>query len=455
MALAGNWNAMDHGRRPALVLGARIAEHFMGVSSVNASSQLMKSSLTDRPLGSFENFLWLIDQNRPTHFGVVAQVSGRTEVGHWQTALTAAQTRHPLLSVRIQPDPAGRTAYFVRDQNAGIPLRLVESGDAANWQRELACEMGRPFDWRNAPLARVVLLHQTNQTHLILMAHHAVADGLSLVYAARDILLAMAGERLAPLPAQSPYEELLADTPAVESPGKPAKSADGDASRAARYRPLDGAPPFIDSHTFDAETTEAIAKRSREERTTVHGALCAAFLLAGRKLLADWAGHSVRCMSPINLRQFCSGVADEVGVFIGRGISVHPPESEGSFWSVARSVKEQLRRFESFEFTARMASRWRKMADQRPDTHTAAAFYAQSMPHELLITNLGRLAVGSEFGSLRLEAFWGPALTMGFEGEQSVGASTVGGCLACLYVSYRPIEGLVPMAVSLLASESR
>ena len=77
------------------------------------------------------------------------------------------------------------------------------------------------------------------------------------------------------------------------------------------------------------------------------------------------------------------------------------------------------------------------------------------MPHELLITNLGRLVVGSNFGSLKLEAFWGPALTMGFEGEQSVGVSTVDGRLACLHVSYRPIEGLLPMAASLLASESR
>jgi hypothetical protein len=118
-------------------------------------------------------------------------------------------------------------------------------------------------------------------------------------------------------------------------------------------------------------------------------------------------------------------------------------------------VKEQLRQFESLDFTTWMASKWRKMANQQPDANTVAAFYAQAMPHELMITNLGRLAVGSQFGSLKVEAFWGPALTMGFDGEQSIGVSTLDGRLACLHVSYRPIEGLLPTAASLLVSESR
>src|ERR1035438_2413659 len=143
----------------------------------------------------------------------------------------------------------------------------------------------------------------------------------------------MAGESLAPLPAQRPYEDLLAEAP-IAAPPKPAHV---EASRAAKYRPLDGSPPFVDSHIFEAETTQAIVRRSRVEQTTVQGALCAAFLLAGRKLTADWAELPIRCVSPINLRKFCPGVADDVGLFIGRGVSVHSPGEEGSFWSLARS----------------------------------------------------------------------------------------------------------------------
>jgi hypothetical protein len=40
-----------------------------------------------RPLGSFEEFFWLIDQNRPLHFALAAQVQGPTAVGRWRGAL--------------------------------------------------------------------------------------------------------------------------------------------------------------------------------------------------------------------------------------------------------------------------------------------------------------------------------------------------------------------------------
>jgi len=57
-----------------------------------------------RPLGSLEGFLWLIDQNRPVHFALAAQVQAPTTVGCWRAALDLVQLRHPLLSVCIETD---------------------------------------------------------------------------------------------------------------------------------------------------------------------------------------------------------------------------------------------------------------------------------------------------------------------------------------------------------------
>ena len=57
-----------------------------------------------RPLGSLEKFLWLIDQNRPVHFALAAQVQGPTTVGRWRSALDLMQPRHHLLSVCIETD---------------------------------------------------------------------------------------------------------------------------------------------------------------------------------------------------------------------------------------------------------------------------------------------------------------------------------------------------------------
>ena len=46
-----------------------------------------------RPLGSLEEFLWLIDQNRPVHFALAAQVQRATTVERWRDALDLAQLR--------------------------------------------------------------------------------------------------------------------------------------------------------------------------------------------------------------------------------------------------------------------------------------------------------------------------------------------------------------------------
>jgi hypothetical protein len=46
-----------------------------------------------RPLGSLEEFLWLIDQNRPVHFALAAQVQRATTVERWRDALDLVQLR--------------------------------------------------------------------------------------------------------------------------------------------------------------------------------------------------------------------------------------------------------------------------------------------------------------------------------------------------------------------------
>jgi hypothetical protein len=49
----------------------------------------------------------------------------------------------------------------------------------------------------------------------------------------------------------------------------------------------------------------------------------------------------------------------------------------------------------------------------------------------------------SEFGSLKLEAVWGPTALQGLEGEQNVGVATTNGALRLLHASYTLIPQLL------------
>jgi hypothetical protein len=40
-----------------------------------------------RPLGALEEFIWLLDQSRPAHFVMAAEVSGSTILSDWWRAL--------------------------------------------------------------------------------------------------------------------------------------------------------------------------------------------------------------------------------------------------------------------------------------------------------------------------------------------------------------------------------
>src|ERR1700737_1018372 len=137
-----------------------------------------------RPLDSFEHLFWLIDQNRPVHFAVNAQVSGETSVRDWREGLARLPARPSLLSVSIEGKP-DVIPWFRQVKTAPIPLRVVHGDPQSRWEAEVAEELATPFDPRHAPLLRAVLIHATDNAAFTLVAHHAIADGLSLASAVR------------------------------------------------------------------------------------------------------------------------------------------------------------------------------------------------------------------------------------------------------------------------------
>ena len=139
---------------------------------------------------------WLLNQNSPVHFSVCAQVKGHTTIEDWRKALGSVQERHPNFTVRIALDEAA-TPCFQTMAEARAPLRVVANGDL-RWEPEIKRELTTPFDAKQAPLVRVVLLHQTHRAVLILAAHHSIVDGKSLVFAIRDTLYAISGKLLDP-----------------------------------------------------------------------------------------------------------------------------------------------------------------------------------------------------------------------------------------------------------------
>jgi hypothetical protein len=403
---------------------------------------LSASETLIRYLGSSEAYFWLSNQNSWKHFVAAAQLTGKTTTGSWRTALDAVQRRHPLLGVCIDADDRG-APYFRPLPELRIPLQIVPGNALQGWEDEMEAELSTPFPVEDALLVRAVLLHEAHRATILLTLHHSIADGLSVAFIVRDILESLCGKPLEALPVPQPQEglcppptiqrnELGSEKPKVPAP----PSAPGTLLK--RDRSL----LRVRGVCLPAELSDRLRERSRRERTTVHGALTAALVLAGRDIHREWREVPVRVVSPVNNRTIL-GRGDDCALSIIFPVGSYNPKSPIHFWDIARSVRDDLAVMRTPDGLSAVFSGFDQLISSRPGVQGIAQFELQVCACEMMVSNLGVLPFEADFGDLRLEAFWGPSVFVGIEGEQMIGAATVRAAIHLLHSSYTPIASLL------------
>lgn len=401
-----------------------------------------------RSLGATEHLLWLLDQKHPSHFAMVAEITGRTTLDAWCVALLAMQRKHPLLSARVCTD-AKTGPCFHNVQNASIPLRVMGSRQSS-WQIEVARELAAPFDYSRAPLIRTVLLHETDRVTLILVAHHAVADGMAASLIIGDILRALNGEHLTPLDVPKPMDHLL-EKELRELLPQPASVPQGPVIAKA-FRAPDASLPSINECSLTPALTASLAKRSRSEGTTVHGALGAAIYEAGRRLAPDWRGRPVQIVTPIDIRHLAREAATAVGLYTSRAVTFYEHRVGAPFWDLARATKRSIEPSQTREATLMHLKDLQAMTASKPTVQEVAGFGSTASAFDVILTNLGNNPIPLDYGSLQIQALWGPMTQTGLSREQTVGVCTTNGVLRLTHASYAPIRGLLDTVHEVLSA---
>ena len=386
-----------------------------------------------RPLGTMERALWRFDHTHPTHLALAAEIEGPTTLAAWRAALDAVQLRHPFFSVCIEEDETGNLS-FRRVTGTQIPLRVVNTKNAAfRWEREIERELATRFDARRAPLIRAVLLHQPDKSILIVSAHHSIGDGLSMAFAIRDVLRALSGERLESLPPLASMEELLG-MPQTQPAGGVLETASGSIAGSV------GPAPRVKALRLSGELTSRLLDRSRQEETTLHGALCAALVVAGRQLFNSW-NNPVRIHSAIDLRRLLHLGDNYTQLSFGGIVAVNPDAIPG-FWDIARFMKSGLEVTRSLPAMIARLSALNDLLLQGLDPDTFSQIATESHAHDATLTNLGNLPFNTSFRTLKLTSLWGPAIDLG-ESGQTIGAATTNGSLCLVYTSSVPAPSLL------------
>ncbi|WP_375506504.1 condensation domain-containing protein [uncultured Nostoc sp.] len=390
----------------------------------------MQSVDVYRPLGAGEQIFWLHDQAHPLHFALTAQIKGKFTVPQLQQALHLVQQRHPLLRVRIALDES-KHPWFV-EHPADIPLRVVQRQSEQHWQREVEQEIATPFVWSQAPLMRIVLVHSSNSTELselIVICHHSIADGISVTYLIRDILQAIA--------TPTAFKESLFVPPSLEDLiiGKAPKRVFllellpkfiSD-SFLLKQRAKQNNRSFVSSGSLSPETTRLLIARCRQEQTSVHAAICAAFLLAVRQQNHSEQPQNINCSSPINLRPYLiSANQEDVSFCITAERTLHLLNSDANFWEVARSVKQQLKQSITSNKLFKKIFQLQEWLSTDPSPDDALQAFKDQLDYDIAVSNLTRLTIAQQFGELELQAVYGPVVTTGVKNDRLVGVATLG-----------------------------
>ncbi|MBV8586320.1 MAG: hypothetical protein JO308_08545 [Verrucomicrobia bacterium] len=405
-----------------------------------------------RSLGSFEELFWLVDQHRPIHFAMAAEIEGETTIEQWRHALNLLQRRHPLLSVSIQKE--GNSApCFIRRPSMPIPLRVVQGIDITrDWELEAEFELSQPFAPETAPLLRAALLHEESRAVCILTVHHSVADGRSMQYVIRDLLQALAGESLETLPLLKSEDELLGIIQSRAGQTEAGEQPDNAYSeRPAVYIDKERVRPEIKTLQLSLQLTRGLRDRARSEQTTVHGALSAAIAMAYYETRVKSRPGQIRVMSPIDLRKLL-GLEDYCALLVGAGKVAIDPLTAGPFWKIARQATSELAPFQMPEAIIASKKQMRGVIQQGLDVASAAETAAKLFAHEVMVSNLGNFPCETDFGWYRLNAVWGPAVSARIEGAEPIGVATTNGKLSLVQTTFSPNDPLLEVAEDILLS---
>jgi NRPS condensation-like uncharacterized protein len=393
-----------------------------------------------RQLGIDEHIIWLYTQEAPIHFTLTAKILGELHIDELQQAITAVQQKHPLLRVRIVPDLSNQP-WFIEDSTS-IPLRIVKRWSEQQWLSEVEQELLHSFDWSQAPLIRMVLLHGLDVSELIITCHHSIGDGMSMVYLLKHILqvIGIPDYQQESLPKRPPLEYLTPELiqKSLDSPKErtfePQPQYFGQNSSHTKPNLPEKSRLRLVAWSLSPEETAKLISRCRQQQTSVHAAICAAFLLAiFQQKNTNAQKHNpeqvvtLKCLSPINIRRFLlKAIQEDFGCYFTLTLTANNVTPDLSLWDLARSIKSQLnQKISSDQIFAHLPDA-QAFVSLLPSASQVKDVYQKTYDYDVFVSNLGRLNIPTQYGTLQLAEVYGPFLQAHMSKDRVVGVTTLG-----------------------------
>lgn len=305
-----------------------------------------------RPLGEQERLLNYLHAFGGLIAMQVLHVRGRLDPALVAQGLKWLQTQHPILRAHIRyaglvwrnlPPFVYRQPWFDTDGTTEIPLRVVDDPAPDAWREILAKDLRTPIARGRHPRLRVTLVRESadaDLTHIVICADHATLDAQSGNMIARQLLEYIADPEQAST--KAPVHTSL--PPPLEA-GLPKKPDSGTRAYQPAIRlpnrpvPKPKMETRVIAHHIGANQTAELKAAIKANRTTLHGAVTAAFLLSMRQ---RYQLDAMTVLTTIDLRRLSKPAlpAETYGCYIDILRTRHPITED--FWATARDASFRL-----------------------------------------------------------------------------------------------------------------
>jgi NRPS condensation-like uncharacterized protein len=247
----------------------------------------------------------------------IVHIEGSVTPDIVKQALKLVQQRHPMLQVYIVESADG--LYFQSKGITEIPLQILYKQDEDEAIKIAEKELHTKFIEGKNPLCRLTLLYsqrEQNTCEIIITFHHGIVDGISCMRFIDDLIFYYErinnGEYISKVESLEffpPVENLINyDIPTQnkveshqvknEKPTSPSQLIiENRASVNERFTRML-------SRMLTQEKTKVLIGKCKQEKVTVHAAICAAMLFSAAKLLSIDKQVNLSYGLPVNLRKW-------------------------------------------------------------------------------------------------------------------------------------------------------
>jgi len=374
----------------------------------------------------FERFMY-IDGVTPINCTLTARVRGRILADNLRTALNKVQAKHPLLRARVLQEEA--EPYFVWDEKIPeIPIQIIERQSDNGWNEITVAQWNVPFETLTGPLLRLLWIRSDEVSELMLVGHHCICDGGSIITLLREILLVLdqPDTELVPYTSYSSLADLIPQD--VLSDAKTIRRA----KRKARIyklfltlwpvvKPVYGAgDPYVLYWKSGVELLDKMNTRCTAEGSSLFAALCVAFLLAFREVKGKAFRNKMMC--PVNIRRSIRAVKSDMMFAFAPTIQLSlDRKAEANFWTHARAMKQSIADgIEGMQVYEDMM-----LGDLMRDSVPGIVKFLRSSRggHDIAFSNVGRIKIESRYQTFALEALIGGTVAVPWKNANTLMAT--------------------------------